>query len=146
MEGRTHPLGPSLRLAEWIISGNTLDPQVYRESLRSSFWHHGERYESQYSSAWRKWDSWCCSRSINPVSSSIANICDFLTELYHDGMSYATINTHRSAISMTHIPIDGNRTGSHFLVQRFTSRGVQLTSTSSAICFYVACRTGSTIF
>ena len=40
---RTHPLGPSLRLAGWIISGNTLDPQVYRESLRSSFWHHGEK-------------------------------------------------------------------------------------------------------
>ena len=84
-------------------------------------WRKGT--ESQYSSAWRKWDSWCCSRSINPVSSSIANICDFLTELYHDGMSYSTINTHRSAISMTHIPIDGNRTGSHFLVQRLL-RGV----------------------
>ena len=46
---------------------------------------------------------------------------NFLTELFDKGLQYRTINTHCSAISMTHIylPLDGSLIGSHPLVSRF---------------------------
>ncbi len=85
-------------------------------SLILASWRKGT--EKQYSAAWRVWDRWCSQRSCNPVSTSIANVCAFLTQLYNDGLLYSTINTHRSAISMTHVPVDGVRVGAHYLVCR----------------------------
>lgn len=91
------------------ISGKAAD-------LIMASWRSGT--EKQYSAAWRKWSCWCIERGENSVSTSIARICDYLTKLYLGGWQYSTINTHRSAISMTHIPIDGIRVGSHYLVKR----------------------------
>ena len=44
---------------------------------------------------------------------------EFLTDLFDKGLQYRTINTYRSAISMTHLPLDGSLIGSHPLVSRF---------------------------
>ena len=44
---------------------------------------------------------------------------DFLTELFHLGLSYETINVARSALSSIGIIIDGFSAGQHSLVKRF---------------------------
>lgn len=74
--------------------------------------------EQQYSGAWRQWTSWCNKRKINPLSATIGRISQFLTVLYKKGLSYSTINTYRSAISMTHLPIDGIAVGNNYLIKR----------------------------
>ena len=71
-----------------------------------------------YNSAWRKWNSWCCRRGINPISPTVASIMEFLTDQFDLGLQYRTINTMRSSISTTHPGIEGTAVGSHPLVSR----------------------------
>ena len=75
--------------------------------------------QSAYSSTWGQWDSWCTQRSIDPLSAPISSILEFLFSQYNMGKQYRTINTIRSAISMTHEEVDGTRVGQHPLVTRF---------------------------
>ena len=42
----------------------------------------------------------------------------YLSDLYEKGLQYRTINSHRSAISMTHLPIDNVCVWAHLLVSR----------------------------
>ena len=85
---------------------------IIRRSWRNST-------ESTYSTAWRQWDRWCFERSLDPVSAPLSGILDFLYEQFQTGKQYRTINTIRSAISMTHTDVDGSRIGQHPLVCRF---------------------------
>ena len=79
--------------------------------------------ESAYSSVWRRWSSWCAQRQADPVSAPLNVILDYLTQLYQEGKQYRTINTARSAISMTHDLVDGWRVGQHPITIRFL-RGI----------------------
>ena len=92
-------------LSEGVIS-------IIRQSWRPST-------ESSYSSAWRQWDSWCSTRGIDPLSAPLSSILEFLLEQFNMGKQYRTINSLRSAISMTHSEVDGSRVGQHPLVSRF---------------------------
>ena len=61
---------------------------------------------SAYSNVWRRWSSWCAQQQADPVSAPLNVILDYLTEMYQEGKQYRTINTGRSAISMTHDLVD----------------------------------------
>ena len=86
--------------------------EILRKSWRSST-------EAAYSSAWKQWDCWCLERGSDPISAPINTILEFLLHQYEAGKMYRTINTMRSAISMTHEEVDGVRVGQHALVTRF---------------------------
>jgi len=58
-----------------------------------------------YSSPWNKWVLWCQQRQVDPIDSTVNYVLDFLTEMYHEGLEYRTINVYRSAISAYHAPI-----------------------------------------
>ena len=45
-------------------------------------------------------------------------ILDYLVDLFYKGLEYRTINSHRSATSMTHLPVDGICVGSHPFISR----------------------------
>ena len=66
-----------------------------------------------HQSAWRKWASWCCERDVNPFTSNLIEILNFLVFLYEKGYEYSSINSHRSAISAYHVHIDNNPIGQH---------------------------------
>ena len=68
---------------------------------------------SNYESSWRKWSSWCTGREVDPFQCPLRNILDYLAELFELGLSYRTINSHRSAISAYHVQIDGISVGKH---------------------------------
>ena len=68
---------------------------------------------SNYQSAWRKWASWCCEREVDPFTSKIIEVLNFLAFLYEKGYEYSSINSHRSAISAYHVHIDNNPIGQH---------------------------------
>lgn len=93
------------RLSEGVMG-------IIRKSWRDST-------ESSYSSAWRQWDSWCAERCTDPISAPLAEVLEFLLLQFEEGKQYRTINTIRSAISMTHEEVDGTRIGQHPLVSRF---------------------------
>ena len=71
-----------------------------------------------YESAWKRGVSWCDQRNTNPLSASLADILQFLTDLYKEGKEYSIVNTHCSAISMSHMSIDGVVVGKHPTVCR----------------------------
>ena len=49
---------------------------------------------------------------INPISTSVMNIMQFLVDQFDMGLQYCTINTLRSAISTTHPNKEGSPVGS----------------------------------
>ena len=73
--------------------------------------------QAQYGSAWAKWSSWCVQRQEDPVTYII--FLEFLAELFDAGLQYRTINVYRSAISVSHLPVDGCLLGNRPLVTRF---------------------------
>lgn len=103
--------------------------EVIRGSLRAdgisqtvsstilSSWRKGTN--RQFNSSWRKWNSWCLQRDIDPVRASVAKFLDFLQNLFDVGLQYRTINVYRSAISSAHTLVDGAPIGQHHLVSRF---------------------------
>ena len=75
--------------------------------------------KAQYGSEWAKWSSWCVQRQEDPISCNLNRFLEFLAELFDAGLQYRTINVYRSAISVSHLPVDGCLLGSHPLVTRF---------------------------
>ena len=69
-----------------------------------------------YQSAWGKFCSWCGERKVDPISCSLKFILDYLGALYDNNKEYSCMNTHRSAISAYHMPIEGQSVGKHPLV------------------------------
>ena len=68
---------------------------------------------SHYESAWRKWDSWCSRKQVDPISGPLSAVLDFLAELFQGGLEWSTIAGYRSSISAYHDPIDGVSVGKH---------------------------------
>ena len=54
-----------------------------------------------YKSAWNIWKNWCSTRNINPVSSDLNSVLEFLTHQFHEGKSASTIGVYRSMLSST---------------------------------------------
>lgn len=54
----------------------------------------------QYESVFKRWFVFCTSRNIDPYSSEIEYVIQFLTEVYNKGSQYRTLNTYRSALSL----------------------------------------------
>ena len=77
-----------------------------------------ERTEKRYESAWKQFCRWCYKKSVNPFSYHLDGILLYLSDLYEIGLQYRTINSHRSVISMTHLPIDNVCAGAHPLISR----------------------------
>ena len=73
---------------------------------------------SNYNSAWRKWAQWCSNREENHFSAPIASFLGFLAHQFSLGREYRSLNVYRSAISSTHLPVDGFPVRQHPLVSR----------------------------
>ena len=57
-------------------------------------------------------------RSADPLSATLRNVLQFLTDLHASGKSFSTVNIHRSMLSKTLDPVDGVAVGVHPLVVR----------------------------
>ena len=77
-----------------------------------------KRSEKQFESAWKQFCRRCHKKSVNLFSCPLDSILLYLSDLYEKGLQYRTINSHRIAISMTHLPIDNVCVGAHPLVSR----------------------------
>ena len=82
-------------------------------------WRKGT--SAAYNSAWKQWSSWCCKHKADPFRAPVADIVNYLSDRYHKGDQYRTLNSHRSAISAFHIPVEGLRVGQHAIVTKIMS-------------------------
>ena len=71
---------------------------------------------SNYETSWKKFNSWCFDKKVDPIQGDLASVLDFLSDLFEKGLAYRTINNYRSAISAFHSPIDGIPVGQHKIV------------------------------
>ena len=74
---------------------------------------------SQYESAWKAWSGWCSEREINPFSTTLEIIFEFLADLFHKGFKFRTLGVYRSAISSNHETVDGFVIGKHPMMGKF---------------------------
>ena len=74
---------------------------------------------SQYESAWKAWSEWCSEQEINPFSTTLENIFEFLADLFHKGFKFRTLGVYRSAISSNHETVDGFVIGKHPMMAKF---------------------------
>ena len=85
-------------------------------SLIMSSWR--SKTNANYNSAWKKWEVWCKQRGAHPFSADVSSILGFLADQFEDGKQYRSLNCYRSALSSTHLPIEGFPIGQHPLVVR----------------------------
>ena len=71
-----------------------------------------------YQSGWKRWSGWCQRREVDPISSGVQPFLDFITSLFLEWLQYRSINLIRSAVSTTHLPVDGTPIGQHPLVKQ----------------------------
>ncbi|KAI8480797.1 hypothetical protein Bbelb_414820 [Branchiostoma belcheri] len=108
--GLPHPEGSKLQLAAWHVCGDNMRCTAFRQRAGT---------QRQYSSAWDKWSSWCRGRDLDPVCAPLSQVLEFLLSQHERGLQYRTVNVYRSAISSTHLPLEGRPLGEHPLMRRF---------------------------
>ena len=74
---------------------------------------------TQYQTYYKKWESFCCQRKINPLQATLQDGINFLRDLFATGVGYSCINTARSALSSIIVLPECAHFGSHPLVTRF---------------------------
>ena len=107
---------------------NTLSAKgLFTESVAiiCGFWTIGT--EKQYKGVWTKWTGWCRQKQISLLQPSVEQVANFLTDYYHEGKGYSTVNTYRSAMSTTVDSISGDQKslGAHPLILRLL-KGIYL--------------------
>ncbi|XP_070559449.1 uncharacterized protein [Ptychodera flava] len=73
----------------------------------------------QYRTYTRRWFQYCSKIKADPLYPDITQVLDFLTELFHSGISYSALNTARSALSALCSTKQHMTVGAHPLVVRF---------------------------
>lgn len=68
----------------------------------------------QYTVSYKLWWSYCAEHSIDVFEPTIPIIMAFLSDLFHKGASYGSVNSHRSALSL----LLGNNVGSDERIKR----------------------------
>jgi hypothetical protein len=118
---QTHPLHNKLDLLLCHLSGHSFLSEEFRHKLQTLSNSHGEQAPKKticntpQPLATVLW----CKGYIDPISASVENRINFLSELYTQGLSYSAINTARSALSTILLVPDGTTFGNHPLVTRF---------------------------
>ena len=74
---------------------------------------------TQYQTYYKKWESFCCQRNINPLQATLQDGINFLGDLFATGVGDSCINTARSALSSIIVLPGSVHFGSHPLVTRF---------------------------
>ena len=79
--------------------------------LMVASWRSGTRRD--YSVKFKKFNSWCTERKIDPHAATLTNCADFLSSLFQVGLKYRTISGYRSMLSVMLPQINGYPVGQH---------------------------------
>ena len=79
--------------------------------LLAASWRSGT--QKDYTAKFRKFDSWCSERKIDPYKATLKECVDFLTFLFQSRLKYRTIAGYRSMLSAFLRPVDNVSVGQH---------------------------------
>lgn len=88
---------------------------IPKESITITMSSLSESSLKQYDCALKKWWKFCKTRGTSPYNAELTNILKFLTEEFEKGASYGSLNSMRSAISLT----VGLEVGQNEVMKRF---------------------------
>ena len=125
---------PTNTTSQWCPppSSETIKPdglQAFRKSLQQrnvsgkaaeiilKSWSAGT--QKQYKPYITQWIDFCSKQKSDPYDPPLTAVLDFLVTLYDKGLSYTTITTARSAISVFTVPRNNIAIGTHPLISRF---------------------------
>ena len=91
------------------------DSSLLEEASRLLLASWKTKSNQSYDSLFRKWLSWCSS---DPISRPIAEVANFLANLFEQGYQSHSLNVYRSAISSVHDRVDGIKIGKHPMITR----------------------------
>ena len=117
------PASSRLAAVRHSFTGQRRSAQVVKLHLASS----GRNTERAYASAFQVWASWGAS-----LSSTIAEVLQFLSDHYGQGRQYWTVAGYRS-VSQTLPPVEGLLVGQHPLVCRLLRGDIQPATPSPAL-------------
>jgi hypothetical protein len=114
VQASPNPSQPSSSRLEdlWRIDSLQDLPSNTRDLLKAG-WRLST--ENRYNRAWQSFKNHLRS---SYISLDQVNILNYIAHLHNLGLSYSTINIHRSTIFMTLPYVDGASVGTHFLVSR----------------------------
>ena len=96
------------------FSDNSLSEKASRLLLASWRTKANQSYDSHF----RKWLSWSLERSFDPVSGPLAEVANFLANLFEQGHQSRLLNAYRSAISSVHDRVDGMEVEKYPIITR----------------------------
>ena len=103
------------QLVAWRVTGKSCLQVEFQSKLPSySGLTLGGRAQQELTIA--HGNSGVAERETDPFCAPVPTIADYPTGLLNEGKSYRTINSHGSAISAFHPPVDGTRVGQHELI------------------------------
>ena len=79
--------------------------------LLAASWRSGT--QKDYAAKFKKFNSWCSERQIDPYKATLKECVDFLTFLFQSGLKYRTIAGYRSMLSAFLRPVDNFSVGQH---------------------------------
>jgi hypothetical protein len=85
-------------------------------NLLQASWRKGT--QKDYSCKFRKFNSWCSRREVDPYNASLTDAAEFLTELFSEGLQYRNIAGYRSMLSSVMSPIEKFPVGQHPYITR----------------------------
>ncbi|XP_059612599.1 uncharacterized protein LOC132259072 [Phlebotomus argentipes] len=92
--GRSYPGGRSLVKQSCERKGIPSEShEIVLQSLSESSW-------KQYNTGWKKWWEFCTDNNLDPFETNTESVFRFLTTEFNKGVSYGTLNSYRSALSM----------------------------------------------
>ena len=118
---------PQLRLPSLSIPSTTGHMESLRRHLETREISEGaisliiaswRKNNDNYNSAWKKWETWCNSGDVYPLSSDISDILSFLADEFKQGKQYRLLNCYKSALSSIHLPVESFPVSQHPLVSR----------------------------
>lgn len=83
-----------------IIRGCFIKRGVPEEAMSILIKSLSSSTQKQYAVTYKKWWSYCKLKNLDLYKVDIGSTISFLTDLFHSGASYATLNAHRSALSL----------------------------------------------
>jgi len=73
----------------------------------------------QYDVHLKEWISYCSKETISPYKFNIEELLNYLQQQFDKGLSYSSLNTCRSALSLISQDVDGYPIGQHPITKRF---------------------------
>ena len=112
--GNRHPATSRVEgFRERILAGGVSEQAA---KLIAAAWSQGTN--TTYQSAWGRWTRWCLQRDLNPFSCGVKPFVNFIASLFQEGLQHRSVNTIRSAVSVTHDRSEGLPLGQHPVVTR----------------------------